>query len=71
MDAYLERPRIGILNALENARNAGDLNKQVNLDDLAAFFTMSVIGISALIRAKAPSNQVYAAGRTTVSVLNS
>ena len=71
VDAYLDRLNVGFLRALQNARAAGQVNEQTDLDDLAAFFAMSVVGISALIRAKAPSKQVHAACRAIVSQLRS
>jgi len=39
------------------------------LDDLAAHFVNSVAGISALLRAKATPEQMYAAGRGATSML--
>lgn len=70
VDAYLERLTKGFRNALENARKDGDVNPHADLDDLAAFFAMSVVGISALLRAKATPEQMYAASRGATSVLN-
>ena len=70
VDAYLERLTKGFRNALENARADGDVSDEADLDDLAAFFAMSVVGISALLRAKATSEQMYAASRGATSVLN-
>ncbi len=69
VDAYLKRLNVGFRRALQNARDEGDVGKHVDLDDLAAFFTMSVVGISALIRAKAPSDQVHAASRAIANQL--
>jgi TetR/AcrR family transcriptional repressor of nem operon len=69
VDAYLERLNNGFLNALKNARTEGEVSNQTSLDDLAAFFAMSVVGVSALIRAKAPSEQVHAATRGVVAQL--
>ena len=69
VDAYLARLTKGFRNALENARNDGDLAEDADLDDMAAFFTMSVVGISALLRAKATPEQMYAASRGATSVL--
>ncbi len=69
VDAYLARLTRGFHNALENARNDGDVAEDADLDDLAAFFTMSVVGISALLRAKATPEQMYAASRGATSVL--
>ena len=53
VDAYLERLTKGFRNALENARREGEIGVEADLDDLAAHFTNSVVGISALLRAKA------------------
>ncbi|MDJ0820256.1 MAG: TetR/AcrR family transcriptional regulator [Paracoccaceae bacterium] len=67
--AYLARLNAGFRRALENARAAGQVDGTADLDDLAAFLAMSVVGISAMIRAKAPSDQVHAAGRAIVARL--
>jgi len=69
VDAYLARLNVGFRRALENARDAGSVSDQIDLDDLAAFFAMSVVGVSALIRAKAPSAQVHAASRAVTNQL--
>ncbi len=63
VDAYLDRLNVGFRNALENAHTAGDIADDVDLDDQAAFLAMSVVGISALIRANASAETVHAAGR--------
>jgi len=69
VDAYLERLTNGFRNALENAREDGDVDKEADLDDLAAHFVNSVVGISALLRAKATPEQMYAAGRGATSMI--
>ena len=69
VDAYLERLRVAFTRALTNARAAGDLNAGAVIEDLTASFAMSVVGISALIRANAPADQVHAAGRGIVAQL--
>lgn len=69
VDAYLERLTKGFRNALENARQDGEVGAQEDLDDLAAHFVNSVVGISALLRAKATPAQMYAAGRGATSML--
>ena len=69
VDAYLDRLSRGFRKALENARRDGDLDDDSDLDDLAAHFVNSVVGISALLRAKAPPEQMYAAGRGATSLL--
>ncbi|MEM9433044.1 MAG: TetR/AcrR family transcriptional regulator [Pseudomonadota bacterium] len=69
VDAYLNRLTKGFRNALENAQRDGDVSKQADLDDLAAHFVNSVVGISALLRAKATPDQMYAAGRGATSMI--
>ncbi len=69
VDAYLDRLTKGFRNALDNARKDGDVGSDADLDDLAAHFVNSVVGISALLRAKATPEQMYAAGRGATSVL--
>jgi len=71
VDAYLKRLNVGFRNALANAHALGQVGDNVDLTDLAAFFSMSVVGISSLIRAKAPSKQVHSAGRAVVAQLQS
>ena len=69
VDTYLDRLTKGFRNALENARADGDVGPQVSLDDLAAHFVNSVVGISALLRANATPEQMHAASRGATSVL--
>ena len=69
VDAYIERLEKGFRNALENALEDGDVSEDAVLDDLAAHFVNSVVGISALLRAKATPEQMYAAGRGATSML--
>lgn len=69
VDAYLDRLTKGFRNALTNALRDGEVEATADLDDLAAFLAMSVVGISALLRAKATPDQMYAASRGVLSVL--
>jgi len=69
VDDYLARLSKGFRNALENARVDGDVSDAADLDDLAAHFVNSVVGISAMLRAKASPEKMYAAGRGATSVL--
>ena len=70
VDAYLERLTVAFRRALETARKRGGVRAGADLDDLAAFFAMSVIGISALLRAKATPDQIHAASRGVLRVLD-
>ena len=69
VDAYLARLTKGFRNALENALKDGEVRDDANLDDLAAHFVNAVVGISALLRARATPDQMYAAGRGATSML--
>ncbi len=70
VDAYLDRLTKGFRNALENAQRDGDVSNEANLDDLVAHFVNAVVGISALLRARATPEQMYAAGRGATSMLS-
>ena len=68
--AYQERLTRAFRHALDNARRAGEIDQTADLDELAAFFTTSLIGIATCIRAEAPPEQVHAASRVATSVLD-
>ena len=68
--AYLERLTRAFHHALTNAKAAGDLEEGADLDDLAAYFTMALIGVVACIRAEAEPSEVHAACRVATSVLD-
>ena len=70
VDAYLTRLNAGFRRALENARAAGQIAGNADTDDLAAFFAMTVVGVSVLIRAKAPPADVHAAARAAIRLLD-
>lgn len=69
VDAYLARLTKGFRTALGNAQAAGDVAPEADLDDLTAHFVTAVVGISALLRAKATPAQMYAASRGITAVL--
>ncbi|MEM7141691.1 MAG: TetR/AcrR family transcriptional regulator [Actinomycetota bacterium] len=58
---YLERLTNAFRHALANGQRAGDIAADADLDGLAAFFTSSLIGVAACIRAEADSAIVHAA----------
>lgn len=68
--AYLERLGNAFRHALGNARRAGEIAADADLDELAAFFTMALIGVAACIRAEAPPAQVHAAARVAAATLD-
>lgn len=69
VDAYFERLTLAFRHALENARRAGDLQAEADLDELASFFTMSLVGVAAIIRAEAEPGLVRDACRVATRVL--
>ncbi len=70
VDAYLTRLNRAFRHALDNAQRAGDLNPSIERDELASFFTMSLIGVAAIIRAEAAPALVHAACRVATRVLD-
>ena len=70
VDAYLRRLTAAFRHALGNARDAGDLDPDTDLDELADYFTVALVGVAACIRAEAEPAQVEAACRVATSVLD-
>ncbi len=70
VQAYLERLTRAFRHALANGKNSGDIGEAVDIDELAAFFTVALIGVAACIRAKATPSQVQAACRVATGVLD-
>ncbi len=70
VEAYLERLTRAFRHALANAQQHGGLNPQTDLDEIASFLTMALIGVAAIIRAEAPPELVQAACRITTSILD-
>ncbi len=68
--AYLDRLTKAFHHALGNGQRSGQLAATADLDELAAFFTMALIGVVACIRAEAPPEQVKAACRVATSTLD-
>ncbi len=69
-DAYFERLLAAFSNVLTNARGAGELSDAANVDDLAAFFTMALIGVAASAKGKADPDWIHASCRVTISALD-
>jgi TetR/AcrR family transcriptional repressor of nem operon len=68
--AYLDRLTRAFHHALRNASRDAQIDPDADLDELAAFFTMSLVGVAAVIRAEAPPAVVQAACRVATSVLD-
>ena len=70
VDAYLARLTQAFRHALGNARKVGEIDGAADLDELAAFFTMALIGVAALVRAEARPDEVRAAVRVATGLLD-
>jgi TetR/AcrR family transcriptional repressor of nem operon len=68
--AYLDRLTKAFHHALHNGQQSAQLDSDADLDELAAFFTMALIGVVACIRAEASPEQVRAACRVATSLLD-
>ena len=70
VDAYLERVTAAFRNALSNGQRSGQIDPDVDIDELAAFFTLALIGAAALVKAGAPPDQMHAACRVVTNLLD-
>ena len=70
VDAYLQRLEAAFRSALSNARDANDIGPATDVDALASFFAMSLIGAAALVRAEAEPSRVKAACDVATGVLD-
>lgn len=68
--AYLRRLTAAFTHALTNARCAGELADDADIDSLAAYLTTALIGVAACIRAEAPPAQVAAACAVATGLLD-
>ena len=70
VDAYYDRLTTAFRSALEAGQQAGEIGATADLDDLAAFFTMALVGIATLAKGRADPDQIHAATRVATSVLD-
>ena len=70
VDAYFERLTAAFRSALATGQEAGELNPTANIDDLAAFFTMSLVGIATLAKGRADPDLIHAACRVAMATLD-
>ena len=71
VDAYFDRLLAAFGSALTNARRNDELSDAADVDDLAAFFTMALIGVAASAKGKADPDLIHASCRVTVAALDS
>ena len=69
VDAYLQRLTAAFRNALGNAHTHGELHEPGDLDDLASFFMVSLIGVAACAKAQASPAQISAACAVATGIL--
>jgi|GEM_PF-212744 len=70
VDAYFERLTKAFRAALEAAQRTGEIDPAANVTDLSAFFTMTLVGIATLAKGRADPQQIHAATRVALSVLD-
>ncbi|MEM9039794.1 MAG: TetR/AcrR family transcriptional regulator [Actinomycetota bacterium] len=70
VERYFRRLTQAFRGALENARRDGELDVDRDLDDLAAYFTMALVGIATLAKGRADPDLIHAAARVAMSVLD-
>jgi len=67
---YLKRLTRAFRLALGNARRLGEIGREVDLDEVAAFLTTAMVGVAACIRAEAPPAQLRATSRVVARMLD-
>jgi len=70
VEAYLERLTRAFRDALGNAQRTAALDPHADLDELAAFLTLALVGVAALVRAEAPPELIESATRVTLAALD-
>ena len=71
VDAYLSRLTQGFRHALTQGHKAGELSSDADVDALADFFTVSLMGAAACMRADADPHQIRRACQVAITVLRS
>ncbi|MGI9616043.1 MAG: TetR/AcrR family transcriptional regulator [Acidimicrobiales bacterium] len=71
VDAYFDRLTAAFRSALETGQDAGEISATTDIDDLAAFFTMTLVGIATLAKGRADPDLIHAATRVAISTLDS
>lgn len=66
---YLERLSGAFTTALRNAKNDSSLKSDINIESEANFFTVSVLGLFVLLRAKAPAASIRSASDVAIAHL--
>lgn len=69
VDAYFARLTTAFRSALDTAQQAGEVSSSADIDDLASFLTMSLVGIATMAKGRANPDAIHAACRVALSVL--
>lgn len=70
VDAYFDRLTTAFHSALKTGQQAGEISATADIDDLAAFFTMALVGIATLAKGRANPDQIHAACRVAIATLD-
>lgn len=70
VDAYFDRLTTAFRSALAAGQQAGEIGTTTDIDDLAAFFTMALVGIATLAKGRADPDQIHAACRVAIATLD-
>ena len=70
VDDYLQRITDAFRHALSNAIKSGEIDPRIDLDEMAGFLTTALLGVTASVRAKAPSAQVWSAYNVVMQVVD-
>ena len=60
VDAYFGRLTTAFRSALDTGQQNGEIGATADIDDLAAFFTMALVGIATLAKGRADPDQIHA-----------
>lgn len=63
VNAYVDRIQDSVSNALQNAREAGELREDVDVDGVSAFLTTALLGFWVLLRPEGHSQRLHSAAR--------
>ncbi len=70
VDAYFDRLTTAFRAALNHGQRHGEIATTTDIDDLASYFTMALVGIATMAKGRANPDQIHAACRVAVSVLD-
>ena len=70
VDAYFDRLTAAFRSALQTGQRNGEISTATNIDDLAAYFTMALVGIATLAKGRAKPDLIHAACRVALTTLD-